>query len=79
MSYGIPIVAHTSITAGLYRLKNRHDIILVNSLNEFSKLIDDLIINPHILRKIGINARHTWEKYYNPEKNIPLLLKKINL
>jgi len=79
MSYGIPIVAHTSVIAGLYRLKNRHDIILVHSLNEFSKVIDDLIINPHILRKIGKNARRTWEKYYNPEKNIPLLLKKINL
>lgn len=79
MSYGIPIIAHISVTEGLYRLKNRHDIILINSLNEFSKVIDDLIINPYILSKIGINARRTWEKYYNPEKNIPLLLKKINL
>jgi hypothetical protein len=79
MSYGMPVIADISVLAGLYRLKNRHDIILVKDLDEFSKVINDIVDNPHFLTKISINARRTWEKYYNPKINTPLLLKKINL
>lgn len=79
MSYGMPIIADVSVKLGLYRLKNKFNIFLIRDLNDFSEIIDDLIANPKILKKISINARRTWEKYYNPKKNVPLLLKKINL
>jgi glycosyltransferase involved in cell wall biosynthesis len=79
MSYGMPVIADVSVKLGLHRLKNKFNIFLIKDLNEFSKVIDDLIINPDILKKISINARNTWEKYYNPKKNVPLLLNKINL
>ena len=79
MSYGMPVIADVSVRLGLYRLKNKFNVILIKDLNEFSKVINDLIINPDILKKISFNARNTWEKYYNPRKNVPLLLNKINL
>lgn len=49
MSYGMPVIADISVLAGLYRLKNRNDIILVKDLDEFSKAINDIFDNPHFL------------------------------
>ena len=79
MSYGLPCIVDESAMLGLYQLKNNYDVFYTKNSKTFSILIDSIIKNPIILKKISLNGRKSWEKYFDPKKNVKKILNVANL
>lgn len=79
MSYGLPCIVDETASLGLYQLKNNYDILYTKSSKNFSILIDSIIKNPALLRDISLNGRKSWEKYFNPKKNVKKIINILSL
>ena len=75
----LPCIVDESAMLGLYQLKNNYDVFYTKNSKTFSILIDSIIKNPIILKKISLNGRKSWEKYFDPKKNVKKILNVANL
>lgn len=74
LAYGIPVVADFSSASALPELTNGKDIVFTNTPQEIFDCLNTLYKNYDRASKIGVNGRLAWEKYYNPNINVPYLV-----
>jgi glycosyltransferase involved in cell wall biosynthesis len=79
LSYGMPVIADKASSFGLPDLKDGYDIIYASSPQEVKNALLNFKQNPEALKAIGLNARKSWEEFFNPEKNISKILNLLGL
>jgi hypothetical protein len=66
-SYGSCVIAHQSNKAGMPELEDGKNILLAKTEREIAQLCKSVHLNATLKRTIGLEARKTFEKYYDSE------------
>jgi hypothetical protein len=74
LSYGIPVIADPSITFGLPELRHGEQLFYAPSAAKLASLLRHAYENPTDLARVGAAGRAAWERWYNPEINLPDLV-----
>lgn len=77
MAYGTPVIADESAAGGLPELVGGRDLLYASSPAEVAAAFERAYRDENLLREISKNGRHAWETYYNPEKNVDVIIDEL--
>jgi glycosyltransferase involved in cell wall biosynthesis len=74
IAHGVPVLAHPSARDGLPELQPDKEIVYAASGRDLADVIARLHADPATAERVGAAGRSAWERLFNPESNVPLLL-----
>lgn len=77
LSYGIPVIADPSIAFGLPDLRHREHLFYVPSAESLARQLLEIYEQPGEAARVGAAGRTAWERWYNPEINLPALVAQV--
>jgi glycosyltransferase involved in cell wall biosynthesis len=79
LSHGVPVIADPTTAPGLPELEDGRDVVYAARPEAVAAALRRVRDDPEWAETIGAAGRSTWERHFDPARNVPRLLEPLGL